>query len=696
MPKFVPRSRAAGTFEVAVTGSNPATNPPIAYGAQVIVKDAGTVIFIGKRIKAPRSAQGKKRGITMLFKDAWDDLTRCPYKQVWNLNGSTTKSSRVFLFQNITSGSPTTPWTQWTVGEQLEDIINYASEFGGVNIQLGTVDPLLMFPVTPMRDPKCAEAIIKCLQSVPDAITWMDYTTTLDDAPCPTLHIRQRQNCTPVTLPYSDGVKHFSTEIEDRPDLQVPQVFIDYQETDVSDGTSFTDFETDAYPIGTTADGVDDQPISIDLRGSTRNTATGTLSAIVFDPVDDDFWKGKKPDLAKSNVTIPGTGLVINTAINDGSANCITVKDSTGTNVDLDTYPNEYTGGVLAPWMIDGDGNPIKIIEATVTAVATYSVVDNISGFTTTHDFSAHPISTRIKLTNSPTGSTTYRADASASQAETPPPFLAYLFWCSVNNVAPVITDGVPVPPESAPALDAPPNLQWEGEHVIVEKTISTYYNCFNVLNLDDSDGGNSDWAEMNAAIYEVEYDFYAGKTTIRFGPHKHLSFGQFFEQTMMFRMRLAWENPNVRATAQDSSGAGTQIGKDTRLEDTSGSAAPTAQLHGVIGPIVGSGDTATYWAQHIDAGSSVGPFDGDAGRVIQIRKASDGTIVTDSHQVLEFMSDVYAIAEASELDEDVGVILRWRPIGYKTVDGCSGKWRVVFCSQEFDGDPPEDPNADD
>ncbi len=276
--------------------------------------------------------------------------------------------------------------------------------------------------------------------------------------------------------------------------------------------------------------------------GSTRHTVTGFITSADFDATTTDFWEIKKPDLDNDDI--------------DGlTSSNVAYTDTDGDPITLATYPYEYKTGVCAPWM-QISGSPVKIIEAIVSCDAAYTRSE-ANGIVTS-SVTTHHVSTRIYLTNSPPShnTTPYRAEASSSQAELPLNLLAYQFWCACNNIAVNLVAGIPTLPGSVPSLTAPSCLEWEGAHMIVEDTISTYYNSGNCLNLDDSDGGNASWAEMNATIYEVEYDFFHGLTTIQFGPHKHESAQQFFYRMMLFRVRLAWENPNVRSTSQDSNGA--------------------------------------------------------------------------------------------------------------------------------------------
>ncbi len=188
----------------------------------------------------------------------------------------------------------------------------------------------------------------------------------------------------------------------------------------------------------------------------------------------------------------------------------------------------------------------------------------------------------QLKLTNSAAGTVTYTTIAASSQAETVPPNLAYLFWSSCNN-APLdnflATGEIPLDP---PLTNAPENLQWEGEHVIVESSISQFFDSRYTLCLS---GGNPDWLTMNAVIDSIEFDFFHGRTSIIFGPYRHLDQKQFFDLLMMFRTRVAWDNPNVRATGQDSAAAGVQLGADTEKENTEHQSSLPPEAHGVGSP---------------------------------------------------------------------------------------------------------------
>ncbi len=256
-------------------------------------------------------------------------------------------------------------------------------------------------------------------------------------------------------------------------------------------GVSYTNLVNDAYPPDATGAAFGAMVAPVDLRGGVKTDVFGSVTGVSVDPTDADFWKRKKPDLADDSVTDL-------TILSDGAHPVkVTAEDGTDiTSTWAANWPREIASGSVANWMTyDFGGGPVAITvkEATITAWATYSKTGTVGYATPLHTLAAHQVSCRVKLTNSPAGTTNYSALAHFDPGETPPTGLAQNIYT---------------------ALAA---LQWEGEHVIVENnvadTVSGGVNCtlgpqFN-LNLS---GGNSAWTTMAASIYEVTVDFSTAK----------------------------------------------------------------------------------------------------------------------------------------------------------------------------------------
>ncbi len=576
------KSRAPSTLLLDTAGGQPEAGPIIPYGAQITLTvamgDGSTYAFVGKRRDFNGRAYPESPATSMQFEDVWGALGRTIFQHFWQLSdglGGVTNEyfSRINLFQDIHAG-PGTAWKYLSADDQIRQIVDFARAECGIPVQYGDVDPVWNMPVMPCRAVSCAEALQMVMKPMPDMVTKMDYATSP-----PTIHFKQRQNCTPVTLPYAGsqilgggaGARHHKqTQIKPRPDLQVPAVVIQYQITGTVDGAAYNDTLIDAYPLGAT--GLEENALvfPVDLRGPSRTNVKGTLVTEAIDPTSVDFWKEHKPDLGDPNIT---SLAIVDTTINasSGHPDGITILDGDGATVDLSDYPNKLISGQPANWMIAGDGSPVEAFEVTIRGTLTYTKnTPATSPPTPMHKADKHVVEVRLRLTDAPEGSTTYSITGSSDSGDPIPFGLAYFMWCSINNapVATAVVDGVTIaaPPSTAPAITNPDNFQWEGEHEIVEKTIYQIITPANVLNLY---GGNSDWASMNAVIYGVDIDFFNGRTNIQFGPFKHLQAAEYFEMVMAFRNRLVWDNPNLRNTGQAGSAAATDLGGSSPKENT-------------------------------------------------------------------------------------------------------------------------------
>src|SRR5580704_3879813 len=153
-PRFYPRSRGIGVFTVDLAGADPAAAPTIPFGAPVSISGtfAGmnggspVVIFQGTRRQWSGRAHPEARSTTLVFCDAVWDLQNTPFQHYWQYENPGASSlttqyfSRINLFQNISAG-PLTPWTYFTVKQQLQEILTYAAGNCGIAIAAGTIDP---------------------------------------------------------------------------------------------------------------------------------------------------------------------------------------------------------------------------------------------------------------------------------------------------------------------------------------------------------------------------------------------------------------------------------------------------------------------------------------------------------------------------------------------------------------------------
>jgi hypothetical protein len=212
---------------------------------------------------------------------------------------------------------------------------------------------------------------------------------------------------------------------------------------------------------------------------------------------DSGFWAQLFPDLA-------GQASV---AFAEGIPPTVVVKSS-GSAVDLTTYPYWVIGGGVANWMLNGSGGAGLVVVATVIASLSYSDQDTEPGSTTptipTGKTASHPRTADIVLTNLPTG---------LYSTVTPGEVIPYGLAGFIYNI------------ESIP--------QYQGNYTIQEQDITDQCPMGNNLNLT---GSLAEWATMNATVQEIEYDLDGGRTTLTFGPAAHLGAQDFVERLRVNR----------------------------------------------------------------------------------------------------------------------------------------------------------------
>ncbi len=543
-------SQQRSTLTVFQAATDLTAAPPIAFGTGVKLKQSGSQVWVGKQVEDRPNAVTGESGRHLVFADAWWDLENLIFQQTWkDLTTSPppvtdTYFSRLVLFQDLATGG------YITNGAQMIEVINYAISCG-VNLQLGTVDLAFYLPFYPVKAMSCAEVLKLCLRPTPDAVTWIDYTTTP-----PTFNCRQRASLTSKTLPYADGVKHSSSHIRARYDLQAPSVVIQYQKTNNYNGTVWTAFGVDAYPLLSTGQNVGALVVPIDLRGATRSDITVAVRSRAFDPTEStlSWWKEKKPDL--SSIQYVGTG---GPGFPDLVFGSVTITDDDGNSVDPAVLPYEHLEGEILPWMTTGAGGSVAVVAKTVTISGqfTYTRVDSLGRtLHTAHPLNPHNISVRVKLTNSPPDTQVYSALESSDPGDTAPTNLAQFIYNSLHTLA------------------------YEGEHVIVEADVTDILGPQYKLNLS---GGATAWASMDATIQHVRHELHPGRTTVSFGPPAHIQPGDLVELLNLFRFRSIISNPQIRVTAERSTDTAA-LGGHTNKENTSADLV-TKSVHTVTAP---------------------------------------------------------------------------------------------------------------
>lgn len=661
---FRPGNLSVGKFTVRIPGASGLTAaPPIPFEAQVIIRrnqdsadgsdnsfSGGEIIFQGRQISRSIRALPLDPGLGLEFGDAWYDLERLVFQQSWKYKSVGVPAayqffSRLNLYQNYATGG------RYTNGQQITEILNYAITNCGVSLQAGTIDPAFNLLFYPVRAVMCASAIEICLQPTPDAVTWIDHSTTP-----PTFNCRVRANRTALNLPYADGVTHESSELVPRYDLQAASVVLQYQkintETVGGVSTSWTDFGLDIYPGGSTGQELRGLVCAMDLRGASIVELAGKVTGGAIDPTSLDWWQVKKPEV-KALRTAPNSIAYV-------AASYKVIDDATGTDITATwaaSWPKELVKGEVTDWMtLDSVPGGTAVVGKPVTISAKFTYSEYDAAARKWHEVTAqnpHVFTARVKLTNSPTGEITYYARSHYDPGETAPAGLAQAIYTSLHQ------------------------LEYEGTHTIKEVNasgvpeVTTIIGPQHVLNLT---GGAAAWATMKANIQSTTIDFFSGRTEITVGPARHIAPGDLEQLLQAFRFRVVYDRPDLQVSGQQSSGTGTTtIGGHTQTENTTQATTPPA-LHtvaadaGVIG-----GVASTNWIQHDAANKEISI------KVINAAGAPIAATPTISAKLQDIADRSPGVARAA----------KYRAIR-DCKDGVAG-YRIVDCTEFIAGDPPDD-----
>jgi hypothetical protein len=194
------------------------------------------------------------------------------------------------------------------------------------------------------------------------------------------------------------------------------------------------------------------------------------------------MWKFLCPELQSA------TGLTL------ASGSSVTFTDDNGDAIDIGEYAYVLLDNSIPAWLNPG-ADPITV-QCTVKGDLVYQEVATLpSGTPPPTKLKAHheksPHCTLIRIAGG-----TYVQSGIQSGEVVPFGLAGY-----IHNI------------ESIP--------QYEGSYTIFEQEVTDQCPLGSCLNLFGS--ANAEWAGMAAPVQEIEYDYLAGKTTIHFGPAKHL-----------------------------------------------------------------------------------------------------------------------------------------------------------------------------
>ena len=582
-PRIRTRDRSPTQISFRMAGAAPESTIPFPFKAQVIIRQNRTLVsgqwsvvsgpsyvFTGYQTTQPAEVDGKNQGITLVFKDAIWLMQNTTFQQLWVLAsspGSPDLVSRCVLFMDINSWVPNTYQSvQW----QVTQIIAYAASCG-IAIAAGTIDYSGWYlNYYHCRALSCWEALLKCLEPIPDAKVWVDGSQNP-----PLLNVRTRANLAamsspagtgpgPVTLPYKGvdalGRRHYSSHgFTPRYDLIPPQVVLQYLINNTYNGKSAPSWTNDVYPptVNGSADG--QMPFAmvcpIDLTGAAVTSETGTLDCqpLAVTAAQTGYTLGSPQDHAAKRAWWGSKrgGEQHQLINNDGTQNYqlrfqnrtyalmpmgdASVTDENGNAVNLSQYPNRIIKGSYHGWMSFA-GTPIVAIRVKIrvtAAFAEYDVTGSTPAETDTNGnrkrlTSGETFTFSATLTNAPAGVTNFVGSNLTALAEAPVPNLAQNIY---NSRA---------------------TLDYDGTHEIIDpgkvgvQPLGCIVGHWNVLNFS---GGNPAWATANMSISGTEIDLLNSHLRIEVGPSKHLQPQDWSSLLQFFRYRRLYLDSGTRAT---------------------------------------------------------------------------------------------------------------------------------------------------
>jgi hypothetical protein len=521
----------------------------------------GTCFFYGIVTKTPAMGSARSERQQFEISGPWWYLTQTPYAQTW-------ATFETVIDQPYRSHCVLNPWQQLspgsnynrqTTGWQITDAANYcinASPFPRKDASSNPLPrvplnftgylsdatvPNIDIPSEEVRDIMCSEVILKQMRWMPDGVVWIDYSTAGTGAgQYPTLHVARRASLAPASLPIAGGG---ATEIAVNPryDLLRPSVLIQYEQPNIVDGKEYLGLASQVYPPSASGAEVGAFRSTIELFGGSKNTVRGTIQVAAISSAGvngdihaDSWWVAKQPWLANC------TSAVIK---------ALSLTNDPGYGVYRELLPD---GGQVAPWMVLSGGGPVLAARTRVLAKIAYQCkfpntngMDPAGGpFTGIDgDIGTKDISVDIMLTNAPIGTNTYSAVASQQLPEIAP-----------ANLAQYIYEGVGT-------------LVFDGSITFTQVEATQLVGLGNTLNLTGS--SQSAWANMNAVVQAIDVDLVTGRTTVTFGPPKHLGGADLIELTRVNRYRPMIVNAATQLSPQIQQSA--DLGDITPLNNSAG-----------------------------------------------------------------------------------------------------------------------------
>ena len=555
------KSAETGTVAFDVPGPIDGAGP-FAQWQPLSISRNGVPWFAGVITKPPRKGSGQSESLSFEVSDPWYWLEKTVFQQQWvttTLSGSalvtqTTTRSNVILGQSLAG-------VKMNSGQVMLEVLIYAQYAyqmlpfpTTVNVAtsmpaspphalpfiIGALTPSIVVPYSQVRDKSCADIVRLMMKYSPDAVAWMDYTTTP-----PTLNIDKRANLSGKTISVLDGTVTTQFNPTPRYDLQVPVVVAKFEEKNTVNGTTYDSVTVDMYPpapAGVSASVWASQPRAwvqtVDLVGGqttqqfadiktiARPTSSGSEVALPW-ALSKLPWLNKKSsaghytdwDVPFISVSAVKTMIDPNDPLNDPdkNPNDITFDPSgLGTN-DCPQLVNELLTSAFPDWLQE-DPNDLDAAKVMIEVDMVYTGTDphtqTLFWYNAANPTVALTDGTGIfrlfyacKVTNADTD--TYSQLTSWSASEPVPAGFAQDLYTALEQ------------------------LHFEGSLTLVEQECSDQLPPGCVFNTSD---GLAAWQAMDALVLGVTEDIDHGTTQVQFGPPLMLGLQELEE---LFRANL-------------------------------------------------------------------------------------------------------------------------------------------------------------
>jgi hypothetical protein len=510
------------------------------YGDTIEITRDGSPYFTGTVRAIPKSANGSGERQRYQVEDAWADLEKTIYQELWSDSPTTT-----VLLPMVYLGIDDTG-TRITLGEQIEEVVAFAVA-AGIDIQAGTIPAGMLLWPTKVTGMSCAEVIRTSLRFHPDWIPWLDHSFSP-----PKLEVTPRASATARTVAITAADQIEIVETSERvPDC----VRICYLTASQDDDTVLRAKVIDKYPV----DGDDSGPgvltVAVDLAGSSaqiqkQQVQVRTIPAAGDDEADmKDYLRAKFPAIAALadpdfDVTSWATEVVTETETPPDEINPEAPR-LVGTT--LEHLPRELVKGAVHEWMRKKIGRVKITFAVRAAAAATDAEAELIDSL---------PAQVIVTATNAVTK--IYKGIASWTAAEDAPAGVAQAYYETIAN-----------------------GCRFAGSVPLTESEVGAtrYHGC--KLHLS---GGLSAWSTMGAPIHTVSWNLQTRETVIGFGPNPDLSFGDFLEYLRQLARRPATWMSGAERTSEElgdtasASAAGDNVGPaDVPGTDTLPSPPPAA-----------------------------------------------------------------------------------------------------------------------